>query len=156
MLPAIAEQVSAAAFLFVDAGLPRDGASRLDLLATELPEMAAEFRSQLEAGGRYPEWTDRQLASVVPDPDARRGVLDGLRPRTLAFWDEPIPVPVDWPKAPCAYLQFSSGYDRPAQQAAGRGWPVRRMDGADHFHLVVDPPAVADSLIDLATLCGHD
>jgi hypothetical protein len=156
LLPAIADHVTAVAFLFVDAGLPRDGASRLDLLAAELPEMADGLRAHLQAGGRFPEWTDGELATVVPDPDARRRVLAGLRPRPLSFWEEPIPVPAEWPGAPCAYLQFSPGYDRPAQQAADLGWRVKRLEGADHFHLIVDAPAVADALIGLATVCGHD
>jgi hypothetical protein len=155
LLPAIAERVAAVAFLFVDAGLPRNGATRLDLLDSEIPQLGAALRAHLHAGGCFPEWTDDELAAVLPDPQTRRQVLDGLRPRPLSFWDEPIPVPAGWPDAPCAYLQFSSGYERPARQAAALGWPVTRMEAAEHFHLVVDAPAVADALIALATVCGH-
>src|SRR5918994_1175721 len=41
----------AGGYLFCDAGLPEDGASRLDLLAAEDREMAAAFREELEPGG---------------------------------------------------------------------------------------------------------
>src|SRR5215217_1545201 len=48
----------AGGYLFCDAGLPRDGATRLVLLAVEDPEMAAAFRAELEQGGRFPPWSD--------------------------------------------------------------------------------------------------
>src|SRR5512132_1789846 len=64
-----------AGYLFCDAGLPRDGASRLELLAVEDPAMAEAFRAELERGGRFPEWGDTDLAPLVPDPAARAALL---------------------------------------------------------------------------------
>jgi hypothetical protein len=60
LLPAI-QQIGAlpvSAYAFVDAGIPRDGASRLDLLDGEDPESAKQLRELLAAGRRFPEWTD--------------------------------------------------------------------------------------------------
>lgn len=57
LLPAIGAAPAprtVAVYIFVDAGLPNRTASRLDLLATELPAVAGPFRAHLEAGGRYP------------------------------------------------------------------------------------------------------
>jgi hypothetical protein len=42
-----------------------------------------------------------------------------------------VPVPEDWPDAPCGYLQLSSAWDQQARQAELRGWPVARPDQAD-------------------------
>src|SRR5215218_7337252 len=57
---------------------PGRGADRLDLLAVEDAAMAAGFRAELAAGGRFPGWTDRDLEPLVPDPADRqpgRGAL---------------------------------------------------------------------------------
>src|SRR4029450_8710195 len=66
----------AGGYLFCDAGLPRDGATRLEWLAAEDAGMAAAFRAELERGGRFPAWGDAELAPLVPDP-AVRGALGG-------------------------------------------------------------------------------
>jgi hypothetical protein len=137
-------------YLFCDAGLPEDGASRLDLLAVEDPEMAAAFRAGLERGGRFPTWSDADLEPVVPDPAARAALVGSLRPRGLAFFTEPLPASAGWPDAPCGYLRLSAVYDRWAEVAAARGWPTARLD-AGHFHPLVDPDGVAAALLGLVS-----
>ena len=59
-------------YLFCDAGLPQDRASRLELLAVEDEAMAEAFRAELERGGRFPEWGHADLAPLVPDPGRGR------------------------------------------------------------------------------------
>jgi hypothetical protein len=155
LLPAVraAAGRAVAAYLFVDAGLPADGQTRLGALAGEDPALADEFDRHLGAGGRFPEWTDEELAGEVPDPAWRRRVLAELRPRARPFWTEPLPVPAGWPDAPCAYLRLSAGYLVPARQAGELGWPLREFD-AGHFHLLVDPDAVAGAMLDLVDACA--
>jgi hypothetical protein len=150
LLPAIGERLNrrVAAYLFVDAGIPHNGASRLDLLRHELPEAAAQLEALLAAGGRFPAWRDEDLQPVIPDDGLRRAVLASLRPQPLAFIDEPIPVFPGWPDAPCGYLRFRPGYAVPAAESAARGWPCQEMDGG-HFHMLVDPAAGADALLAL-------
>lgn len=63
--------------------LPRDGASRLDLLAAEIPPAAAQLRELLASGGRYPTWQDEDLRTSIPDPELRR--------RTLTRRSDPVP-----------------------------------------------------------------
>jgi hypothetical protein len=110
-------------YLFCDAGLPRAGASRLDLLALEDPEMAAAFRVELERGGRFPEWSDADLEPLVPDPAARAALVGSLRPRGLGFFTEPLPAAAGWPDAPCGYLRLSAVYGGPAVRAPGGAGP---------------------------------
>ncbi|HVD13466.1 MAG TPA: alpha/beta hydrolase [Actinomycetota bacterium] len=155
LLPAIraAAGRAVAAYLFVDAGLPADGQTRLGALAVEDPDLAAEFERHLGTGGRFPEWSDQDLADEIPDPTWRRRVLAELRPRARPFWVEPLPVPAGWPDAPCAYLRLSSGYLVPARQAVELGWPLRELD-AGHFHLLADPDGVAAAMLDLVEECA--
>jgi hypothetical protein len=150
LLPAIraATPYAVAAYVFVDAGLPHDGRSRLDEIADSVPALAAELRPHLAAGGRFPEWTDDDLREEVPDRHQRQLLVADLRPRGLAFFEEVLPDFAEWPDAPCAYLRLSTAYAGPAAEAARRGWPCRTFD-AGHFHMLVDPDAATAALLDL-------
>jgi len=66
---------------------------------------------------------------------------------------ELIPVFAGWPDAPCAYIKFSRGFQSPAGQARQRGWVTYEFDGG-HFHMLVDPTAVANALVDFARQIG--
>jgi hypothetical protein len=133
-----------AAYVFVDAGLPHEG-SRIGG-----GPWADQLRALYAGGGRFPNWTDADLAGLVPDPAARRRLLADLRPQPLAFWEEPIPIPAGWPDAPCAYLRFppNPAYDDDAAEARRLGWPYAEIPGG-HFHMLVDPPAVATAIVGL-------
>lgn len=137
-----------AAYVFVDAGLPHDRASRLGLLRAESPLIAGQLEQVLESGGRFPTWDDAQIRDLVPDPLRRQQLLAELRPRGLSFFSEPIPVFAGWPDAPCAYVQLSSAYAVYAQTARRLGWPTRTIQ-AGHFQMLVAPEAVAQLLLAL-------
>lgn len=150
LLPSLGEalQRPIAAYVFVDAGIHRDGLSRLEMMVAEDAPFAADLRAHLEAGGRYPEWTDEQLQDAIPDDARRAAVLAELRPRGLDFFSEPILVPADWPDAPCAYLQFSPAYAVPSATARQLNWPVREIEGG-HFLMLIDPETVAEAIVGL-------
>jgi hypothetical protein len=154
LLPAIRQEAGrpVAVYLFVDAGLPVDGQSRLE----EVP-FGAYLRALYARGERFPNWTDADLAALVPDPALRARLRVELRPQPWAFWQEPIPVFAGWLDAPCAYLRFAPNpaYDAAAAAAAARarGWPCAELSGG-HFHMLVDPVTVAEALIDLARRAG--
>ena len=137
-------------YVFLDAGLPRPGApaSRLDLLAVEDATFASDLRAVLEADGRFPDWTSSDLVAEVPDPADRALLMASLRPRPIDFFVEPLPAPIDWPDAPCGYLQTSSAYDVPARLARGRGWPTTEL-ATGHFAALRDPSATAAALLGL-------
>jgi len=155
LLPAIGRFAAnrMAGYLFVDAGIPLDKASRLDLLALESIEFAARFRQSLESGERFPSWSHDDLHAIVTDDESRRDLLAELHPRSLEFFDEPIPVFAGWPDAPCGYLLLSSTYEVFAKRARREGWKVREMR-ASHFHMLTHPVEVADALIDMAEHMG--
>ncbi|HLF28818.1 MAG TPA: alpha/beta fold hydrolase [Anaerolineae bacterium] len=156
LLPAIRQALNhpIAGYIFADAGIPVDGASRLDLMASEDPEWAGQFRQTLEAGERFPNWRNDDLAEVIPEAALRQGVVNELRPRGLVFFEERIPVFDGWPDAPCGYLLFSPVYAAPAARARREGWAYREMQ-AGHFHMLVEPAAVANALVDLEVVMNE-
>jgi len=134
------------AYVFVDAGIPRDGATRLDLMKSEDPDWAREFQEYLEGGGLFPTWSCDDLREIVPDVNLRRQLIAELHPRGLGFFTEPIPVFEGWPDAPCVYIRFSAPYEKPAAQAQKAGWSSYELE-AGHFHMLVDAPAVTDLIV---------
>lgn len=132
--------------VFVDALLFEDGACRLDLLAREDQAMARAMRAHLQAGGEFPEWTDEDLAGLVPDKGDRAELLRELTPRGLDFFLEPIPAPALPPGTHCAYMQLTATYETWADHAEAQGWRVDRLD-AGHFHPLVAPDEIAHHLL---------
>jgi hypothetical protein len=149
LLPAIRRALGrpVAGYLFVDAGLPIPGRDRLSTFGSQSEQ--AEFHAYLEGGGRFPAWTETDLSTLVPDPAARRQLVAGLRPRGLDFWTELLPELAGWPDAPCGYVLFSPVYAESAAAARQLGWPVRELS-AGHFHMLVDPDAVAEAIVSLS------
>ena len=152
LLPAIREALGrpVSMYIFVDAGIPLDGKSRLDLF--ENPVAAAQFR-QAATDGMLPTWTDEDLREVIPDDAIRQRFVAELRPLPLKVYEEPIPVFQGWPDAPCGYLRFmgahSAAYEEPARWAQREGWTYAELQGG-HFHMLVEPRAVASALLELA------
>jgi hypothetical protein len=148
LLPAVRQalgpRAAVAGYVFVDAGLPIPGQTRLSTFGD--PAEQAEFRAYLENGGRFPAWTEADLATIVPDPAARQQLIAGLRPRGLDFWTEPLPDAPGWPDAPCGYVFFSRAYAEAAADARRLGWPVAELAGG-HFHMLVAPEAVAEAVL---------
>ena len=148
LLAAIRQRIAnpITAYVFMDAGIPRDRASRLDLMKSEDPEWANDFQKELEHGERFPTWSFDDLQEVIPDASLREQMVREIRPRGLDFFTEPIPVFKGWPDAPCIYIQFSAPYDQPAAQARQAGWPIYRLESG-HFHMLVDPLLVTNMMI---------
>jgi pimeloyl-ACP methyl ester carboxylesterase len=152
LLPAIRQVTGrpVAAYLFVDAMIPEDMKSRLDLF--ESKESAARFR-QGAKDSYLPTWTNDDLREEIPNDSLRRRFVNELRPLPLAVYEEPIPVFAGWPDAPCGYLQFTPTYDIGKRRAESSGWAYARMDGG-HFHMLADPQAVTTALIKMVDRLG--
>jgi hypothetical protein len=157
LLPAVRRGLGGqvAAYLFVDAMIPHDQNSRLDLLREAEGAEAAEGFRRSAAGGYLPVWTDGDLRQAIPDPDRRRRFLEELRPLPLAVYQEPLPVFAGWPDAPCGYLRFGTNpaYDAAARKARRQGWAYAELAGS-HFHMLVDPAAVAETLLRVSDEIG--
>src|SRR5688572_11244314 len=148
LLPAIRQYLPnpVKAYVFVDAGIPRDGFTRLNLMKGEDPEWAEQFQKELERGGHFPNWSLEDLRDVIPDESLREQMVAEIRPRRLSFFTEFIPVFSEWPDAPCVYIRFSAPYNRPAAQAQQAGWPTYELN-AGHFHMLVDPALVTEIVV---------
>jgi hypothetical protein len=69
--------------VFVDAGLPRNEATRLDLMKAEDLNWALEFQTYLESGGRFPNWSREDLREILPDEHLRDQMVSEIHPRGL-------------------------------------------------------------------------
>jgi hypothetical protein len=150
LLPAVGAAVRGrggvpAAYVFVDAGLPHPGRSRLASIHPSFRGRLAELASD----GALPPWPawfdDGAVEALVPEPELRNRVLAELQPIPVALLEEPMPNAPGWPDAPCGYLRFSAVYAGEEADAAGRGWPVAVLEGG-HLLTVVAPQSVADAL----------
>lgn len=156
LLPAIrqASNRPIAAYIFVDAGIPKDGKSRLDLFFDA--EAAEQFRRSA-INGLLPTWTDSDLAEVIPNDHTRAQFVAELHPLPLAVYEEPIPVFEGWPDAPCSFIAFTSAdeyvYADSLRHAEQQGWPCAKIKGK-HFHMLIDPVAVADALLSVTGELG--
>lgn len=150
LLPVIAHaaQRPIKAYVFVDASLPHPGQSRLDEMEASVPEFAQDLHQYLASGERFPNWSDKDLSEDLSDELARQHMLAELQPRSLSFFEEVMPVVAGWPDAPGGYILFTQGYRCFLEQAQRAGWPSRTFH-AGHFHMLVDPVAVAAALIEL-------
>lgn len=151
LLPAIGERMKTppAGFIFVDAGLPANHSSRLDMMKTEPSQWAQEFDQYLAGGGLFPDWSDSDLHDIIPEDVLRQQVLAELRPRGQSFFTEQLSFSDRWSKAACGYLLFSPAYNEHARQARQLGWPFIHLPGG-HFHMLVEPEQVADALVQIA------
>jgi hypothetical protein len=116
-------------------------------MKSEDREWADHFQNELERGEQFPNWSFDDLQEVIPDESLRQQMVREIRPRGLEFFTEPIPVFEGWPDAPCIYIQFSAPYEWPATQARQAGWPTYKLE-AGHFHMLVDPITVTDTMIE--------
>jgi hypothetical protein len=148
LLPAIRQLLAnpVNTYVFVDAGIPKDGASRLDLMQSESSDWAMQFQEYLESGGSFPNWSFDDLQEVIPDESLRAQMIAEINPRGLDFFTEPIPVFKGWPDAPCVYIKLSPAYEYYAAQARKADWDTYEME-AGHFHMLVDPSTVTDMII---------
>lgn len=148
LLPAMRQSIPNPihAYVFVDGGIPRNNATRLELMNLEDAQWAQDFQTHLEGGGRFPTWSSDELAAIIPDQQTREQLVAELRPRGLDFFSEPMPVFDGWPDAPCAYIQLSNAYDWDAVQAQEWGWPTFKID-AGHFHMLVEPVEVTNLIL---------
>jgi hypothetical protein len=63
---------SIGAYVFVDAGFPRNDLSRIDLMRLQDQQWAEQFHQALLQGERFPMWNEQDLREEIPDDNLRR------------------------------------------------------------------------------------
>jgi hypothetical protein len=150
LLPVLRQSIEhpVLSYVFVDAGVPLNGASRLDLIGQSDPQWGHQFHQALLRGESFPAWDEDDLSEDIPDANLRRKMVSEIHPRSLNFYTEPIPVFSGWPDASCSYIQFTASYDWDCTRAEQTGWRVRKLH-VGHFHMLVDPKAVTNMIIQI-------
>jgi hypothetical protein len=146
LLPAIGAALGeVAAYLFVDAVLPRPGRTFADVR----PELM-DFIGSKSADGVWTSpwhtWWDGALQEGLPDADLLAAFEAECRPLPIAMFREPGPVAEAFPDAPCGYVRFTESYDLDAP--AQLGWRVVDRPG-DHLDMMIDPVGVTGTLLAL-------
>lgn len=97
------------------------------------------------------EWWDSAVVDqLVPDQERRAPIEAELPLVLLAFMEAAVELPAGWCRGPHAYLRLSEAYQRHAEQAAARGWPVVERRGG-HLDIVTEDRSIAETLVDLAS-----
>lgn len=148
IIPVAGQHVSAniAGYVFVDSDIPTQTESRLDAM----PDEVAQQFQQAAENGLLPPWPEEVFKHEIHDDEIRRRLVTELSPLPIAVYEEPIPLPVQWPDARCAYLRLSHQYPDAEAYAEKEGWEIHRFDG-DHFFILVVPDEVASALVEIAS-----
>ncbi len=150
MLPAIGARMGdrLRALVFVDSVVPppRGAHTTSERLRGSLDEKIAN--------GRLLQWLDwwpdDVVAELVPGPEGRSELRSDMPRLPRSFYDEDVPVPLEWSTGPCAYLRLSSAYDEELDAAGRIGWPCAAIDGT-HLSIFTDPSSVLDGIEALLT-----
>jgi hypothetical protein len=136
-----------AAIVYLDGTLLDPGSSFLDTFDSARLE-AEPFRSAIARGVWPNPWSSPDLWEQVgiPHDDAAAFAAEA-RELPVARNAEALPGAVA--NVAHAYIAFvpNAFYAPMLASCRERGWPVRELPGM-HFHFLVDPPGVANALID--------
>lgn len=150
-VPALVRELAVAGVVFVDAGLaPPAGSVRLS------PAPFFEFLSDLAGEDDvlppWPDWwgTD-SFDQLLPDPESRDAVSREAPRVPLSYFDHTMLIEPGWDSCPCAYLGFGDTYAPEQEEANGRGWQIRTLEGG-HLHMLVEPDVVAATTVELMAL----
>jgi hypothetical protein len=148
-VPSLEVQRRVAGYVFVDAGLPLDGADRVPMIPPEFYSMLA---GKADGAGLLPPWTqwwdEDSVSELFPDAGTREAVEREQNRLPLSYFAETVAVPPGWPSRPGAYLAFGDTYAAERAAAASLGWPVTTLPG-EHLHMLIDPAEVAGAITDL-------
>lgn len=158
LLPVIADRlvqqrISVTASVFVDAGLPHPGRSRLDVS----PAALVEQLRQMTVDGWLPPWASwwppEILLALLPERHQRDRLVQSSPRLPVTLFDETLPAANEGHLGVCCYLRLSSAYDDFATRAERAGWPIRRID-AHHLAILTAPQQIAETLQALVRRAG--
>ena len=97
-------------YIFVDAAIPREGVSLVDLIPASLGIGIEQIRAQATAGLLPPwgtGWPEETWRRLIPDASLRAQFIAESGPTPLALYEERVSwPPVAWPDAPCKYSEI--------------------------------------------------
>ncbi len=148
LLPLLSADPGPAGYVFVDAGLPHPGVSRLDSLPAEFSHHLRTMADGSEILPPWPEWFERDtLAELLPNGDLLSHFIADCPSLPFGLFTEPLPDR-SLPNAPRAYLKLSDAYSPEAAAARSMGWPVEVIDG-HHLWPLDHPEETAQAILRL-------
>jgi len=96
--------------------------------------------------GLLPAWAnDADLAELLPDATTRATLIASMTPMPRDYFAEEIPYRE--PPDGSGYVLLSPPYAEPAAEARAKGWPVRELEGENHYLMLADPARVAEAIL---------
>ncbi|BBH69404.1 hypothetical protein ACTI_60890 [Actinoplanes sp. OR16] len=148
-VPALAGGRPVRGAVFVDAVLP-PAEGELPVAPEGLRDL---LREQTDDEGLLPEWTrwwpEPDVAALFPDAATRAAVEAQQQRVPFDYLTARVKVSAGWDHNPAAYVGFGSTYAEEQADARARGWAVETLTG-EHLHMLVEPGAVASTIVRLA------
>ncbi len=135
--------------ILVNGRVPADGLSATDL-DPPLGHLLDDLTRPDDHVPPWHRWWGSLMESMLPDEEDRRRVFAEARPVPRALFDQKVPAPRLPEEVGLAFLAMGDMYAPSLDEARRQGWVVARMDG-DHLHQVVDPVAVACTMMALVS-----
>jgi hypothetical protein len=95
-------------------------------------------------------WKEPQSAATMGIDRLARdtkafAAFEAERPRMSLGWFDDVIDLAAWDHVPAGYIQTCAYYDRAAEDALRRGWPVKRLNGT-HLHPTLEPDETAAAI----------
>lgn len=140
--------------VYVDALMPRDGESNLDILDREVSQI---IRQLAVDGWRVSPPTDALLAYLgIESAEDRSWMADRFAPQPLRTFEQPLPLPtraaeraISKTYVHCTKPTSGRAYEKSAARAQGEGWGYFEMATA-HEAMMILPGALAEILVQIA------
>lgn len=149
ILPLAAQLCESAGLIYVDAGLPNPGRSRLDTMPSDLVD---QLNSMVDGEGYlppWPEWFGREVLNALIEDDVLLDTFIADCPRLpMEIFTEPMPDTVE-PDIPSAYVLLSEAYEEDARIAVSRGWSTKSL-GGHHLWPIDHPRQTAAAILAVA------
>jgi pimeloyl-ACP methyl ester carboxylesterase len=142
--------------IYIDAFVPNDGQSQVDLMPDEFREMLLKAAKQ-RGDGKIPYPADVFLPEGSAPEELRTRYIRRTRPHPVATITEPIRLTGAVAELSRAYVRCTGAIDPDsdlmgpfAARAQAEGWLYRELD-TPHDPMLLDPQGTAAMLDDLAT-----
>lgn len=135
--------------ILVNGRVPADGLSLTDLD----PPLGRLLDGLTRPDDHVPpwhRWWGSLMEDMLPDESIRQRVFSEARPVPRALFDQKVPAPRLPDEVGLAFLAMGDLYAPSMQEARTQGWAVARLEG-DHLHQVVNPVAVAHTMMALVS-----
>jgi pimeloyl-ACP methyl ester carboxylesterase len=149
----LATRIPARGVIFLDGDIPPASGR----VAPGSERLRRRIEGLADSDGQLPLWsdwwgTDEEKAAIgVSALQCDRNAWEAFRrdqPRMTRNWFDDAINLAPWGGVAAGYVQLSRFFDRSAEEAEKRGWPVMRLNGT-HLHPTLEPEETAAAILEI-------